>query len=65
MQNIYKDWRELTLVCLDNIGQSLCKMCVIYKQLTVQGDLLVPNLFDLKVFLSVVDWQIFVYFEPC
>ena len=25
----------------------------------------VLNVFDLKVFLSIVDWQIFVNFEPC
>ena len=51
------------LVCLDNIQNipaiiQLCKMCV-YKQLAEQEDLWVLKLFDLKVFLLVVDWQIF------
>ena len=33
-------------------------MCA-YKQLAEQADLQLLNLFDLKVFLSFVDWQIF------
>ena len=38
-------------------------MCV-YKQLAEQADLRVLNLFYLKIFLSFVDWQIFVNLNP-
>ena len=38
-------------------------MCV-YEQLAEQADCRFSNLINLKVFLSVVDWQIFVNFKP-
>ena len=37
-------------------------MCA-YNQLAEQADLRVLNLFHLKVFLSVVNWQIFVLIQ--
>ena len=64
---MYKDGRGFKItLCLDNIQNiptiiRMCKMCV-YKQLAKQAVSQVRNLFDLKVFLSVVDWQIFVNF---
>ena len=62
---------EVTLVWLNNIENmqiiiQLCEMCV-YNHLKLLGqtDWQGLNLFNPKVFLSVVDWQIGTNFEPC